>query len=62
MAKGKKRLSKRAKAVKKVLGESKELDVSKKAANLRADTPFTPPVNSARITLAHKERPNKKRG
>lgn len=62
MAKVKKRLSKKKKAVLKILEESKDLESSKAAAVLRVDKGFKPNTSGSEQGVAHKPRPNKKRG
>ena len=63
MSKAKRRLKKKQKAIKKKLEESVELENARKMAEaVRADPTKLAPMNSTRSTLAHKNRPDKKRG
>jgi hypothetical protein len=61
MANGKKRPSKRAKALKKILAESKEeLDTANAAPTNTVDPTFRAPTTSAKTGPAHRLRPRKK--
>jgi inorganic pyrophosphatase/exopolyphosphatase len=62
MAKVKKRLSKKKKAVQKILEASKDLETSKAAAVLRVDKAFKPNTSGVETGVVHKPRPDKKRG
>ena len=63
MSKGKRRLKKKKKAILKKLEESVELENARKMAEaIRSDPTTLAPINSTRSTLAHKNRPDKKRG
>lgn len=62
MAKVKKRLSKQAKEALKVLEESKLMKNSKTTKSLAEDQSDVPTNSVIKNNVAHKPRPNKKRG
>lgn len=62
MAKGKKRPSKKKKAILKVLEASKDLETSKAATAIRIDKVFKPNTSNVETGVIHKARPDKKRG
>ena len=62
MAQAKKRLSKAAKAAKKILEESKLLAATKADGESKAEQVFKPDDAAIKPAGAHKTRPDKKRG
>jgi len=62
MPQAKKRLSKTAKAAKKILEESKLLADNKAEMDAKADQAFKPNESAIKPAAANKRRPNKKRG
>jgi hypothetical protein len=62
MAKEKKRLSKNAKAAKKLLNDSKLLAATKAAQTVSSGQEFESSVVTPRTSAANKPRPQKKRG
>ena len=62
MPQPKKRLSKTAKAAKKILEESKLLAVNKTETDANTDQAFKPGDSQIKPAAANKMRPNKKRG
>ena len=62
MPQAKKRLSKAAKAAKKILEDSKLLAASKAETEAKNDQAFKPEESAVRTAEAIKPRPNKKRG
>lgn len=62
MANTKKRPNKRKKALLKILENSKDLETSKTVINERVDKTFGPTNAGIEAGVAHKLRPNKKRG
>ena len=62
MSQPKKRLSKAAKAAKKILEESKLLAAAKAESEASSDQPFKPEDPALKTAGAHKARPDKKRG
>ena len=62
MAKGKKKLSKKAKAARKILENSKLLQELKTKNSQSEDQGVKPTDTTVKTATAHKIRPNKKRG
>jgi len=63
MSKEKRRLKKKKKAILRKIAETVEQENARKMAEaIRSDPTKLAPMNSTRSTLAHKNRPNKKRG